>query len=194
VVAPALHRQQVGLDRLGDELVAELQALVRPFDQEAVVQPLHDPGAEVGVEDAVASAGLRGRSRGQPLDQLLERRADQGKGAAVQGPAGGGEEAQDAAALGRAAGDPGEDQLLERRAEREAGQLAPRGEDLLRDERVAAGPLRDEEERRRRGSLALDLGHQLGEVETVERPEVEVRRRVGRARDLGELRQEGVAA
>ena len=194
MVAPALDRQQVRLDRLRDELVADLEPLIRPLDEEAVVDRLDDAGAEVRVEHAVAASRAGRRARRQALDEPLEGRRDGRQLATVQRPAGRGEEPQDAPALRRAAGQAREDQLVERRAERQAGQLAAGGEDLLGDQRVAAGALGDEQQRRGGRALALDLGDELGEVEPVERAELQLGRRVRGAGDRGELRLERVAA
>ena len=152
-----------------------------------MVDRLDDAGPQVRVEDAVAAARPRRRPRRQALDELLERRRDGRQLAPVERPAGRREQPQDAPALRGAAGEPGEDELVERGAERQAGQLAPRGEDLLGDQRVAAGPLGDEQQGRGRRALALDLGDELGEVEAVERAELELRRRVRRAGDRRQL-------
>ena len=183
MVAPALDRQEVVLDRLRDELVADLEAPVRPLDEEAVVDRLHDAGPQVRVEHAVAAARPRRRSRRQALDEPLERRRDRGELAAVERPAGRREEPEDAPALRGAAGEAREDELFERRAEGQAGQLAAGGEDLLGDQRVAAGALGDEEQGRGGRALALDLGDELGEVEPVERAELQLCWRVRRAGD-----------
>ena len=143
--------------------------LIRPLDEEAVVDRLDDAGPQVRIEDAVAAARPGRRPRRQAVDEPLERRRDRRELAAIQGPARGRQEPQDAAALRGATGEAGEDELVERRAEGQAGQLPASGEDLLGDQRVAAGSLGDEQEGRGRRPLALDLGDELGEVEPVER-------------------------
>ena len=177
-----------------DELVSELQAVVRPLDEETAVDRLHDAGPQVRVEDAVAPARPRRRPRRQAIDEPLERRRDGRELAPIERPTGRCQEPQDAPALRGAQGQARVDELFERRAEGQAGQLPARGEDLLRDERVAAGPLGHEEEGRGGRALALDLGDELGQVEPVERAELELGRRVGRAGDRRQLREERMAA
>ena len=120
VMAPPLDRQQVVLDGLGDELVAELQALVLALDEEATVDRLDDAGSEVRVEDTVAATRPGGRPRRQAVDKALEGRRDCRELAAIQRPARRGQEPKDAAALRGATGEAGVDELVERRAEGQA--------------------------------------------------------------------------
>ena len=190
MVAPALDRQQVGLDGLRHELVPDLETVVRPFDEEAVIERLDDAGPQVGIEDAVAPARARRGARRQALDELLEGRCDGGQLGAVQRAARRRDEAEDAAHLGGAAREPGEHELAERRPEGHPGQLAASGEHLLDDERVAPGALGDQEQRGGGRALALDLGDELGQVDAVQRPELDLGGRVGCAVDGGELRLE----
>src|SRR5690349_7067561 len=98
-MAAALHGQQVVLDRLRDELVADLEAVVGSLDEEAVVERLDDAGAEVGIEHAVAAPRARGRSRRDPIDQALEGRRNGRELAPVERSAGRREEAQDTPAF-----------------------------------------------------------------------------------------------
>src|SRR6185437_1171907 len=118
------------------------------------------------------SRSRRGAGR-EAVDEALECRRDDRKLASVEGAPGRGHEPERAAALARAAGEPGQDELVERRPERDPGQLAAGGEDLLGDERVAAGALGNKQQCGRSRALALDLGHELGKVEAVERAELE---------------------
>ena len=61
--------------------------------------------------------------------------------------------------------------------QRRTGQLPPRREQLLHDERVAGRPLGDEEQHRRRRTLALDRADQLRDLRTRQRPEHDALRR-----------------
>ena len=193
-MSPALDRQEVGLDGLRDELVADLEPVVGAIHEEAVVDRLHDARPQVCVEQTLAAPRPRGRPRRHAIDELLERRRDGGQLRAIEGPAGGRKQAEHAPALGITAREPGDDELVQRGAERQPGQLPPRSEDLLGDQRVAAGSLRDQEECGGRGPLALDLGHELGEIEPIQRPDLELRGRIWRAGDRGEVRLERVIA
>ena len=138
-----------------------------------MVQRLDDARPEVGVEDAIAAARARGRARRVPVDEALERRSHGCQLAPVERASRRRKEAQRALAFGRAASEASEDELVERGAEGQAGQLAAGGEHLLGDQRVAAGALGDKQQGRGRRAFALDLGHELGEVESIERPELE---------------------
>ena len=144
-----------------------------------MIERLHDAGTQVRIEHAVAAARRRLVDRGgSPSTRPSNVAATAASSPRSSGRPAGASSRSDAPALGRAAGEAREDELLERGAERDAGQLAPGGEHLLGDERVAARSLRDEQQRGGGRALALDLGDELGEVEPVERPELESRRRI----------------
>jgi hypothetical protein len=117
VVAPALNRQEVGLDGLGNQLVPHLHAFVGPFHEESVVDGLRDTRPQVGIQHAVAAPRAGGRTGWKALDEALEGRSDRGELGAIQRPAGGREQPQDPPALGGTPGQAGQDELVERGAE-----------------------------------------------------------------------------
>src|SRR5438552_8110797 len=128
---------------------------------------------QVGVEDAIAPPRLRGGARGEPVDEALEGLSDRRELPAMERAPRRREEAQHAPALRCPARETRQDELLEAGAERDAGQLPSRRENLLGDERIAAGAFGHEQEGRRGGALALDLRDELSEVESVERAELQ---------------------
>ena len=104
------------------------------------------------------------------------------------------EQAQDAPALLGADRQPGDDELVERAGQRGARQFAAGGEELLGDERQAAGPFGDEEQQAGRRAFALDPLDQRGQLVAVERRQ---RQALGRARaggDRAEVRRPRVVA
>ena len=194
VVPAALDRQQVRLDRLRDQLVPDLESMVGTLQQEPVVDGVHDPGAQVRVQHAVPAPRTGRRARGQAVDEPLEGRRGRRELTAAERHARRRDHSEYAPALRRAAREPSQDQLFERRAEGQPGKLASRREDLLRDQRIAAGSLGDEQERGRGRALAIDLRDEVGEVEPVQRPKLQLRRRIRAARDGRQLRLERMAA
>ncbi len=69
--------------------------------------------------------------------------------------------------------DPAQHQLVQRCRQQGPGKLAPCVEDLLGNQRVATGSLRDEEEERRRGSLALVHLDERPHLLLAKRPEID---------------------
>jgi len=55
---PPLHGQEIFLDCTRDELVPDREAAVAVLDEEAVLEALGDPGDEIGIQDAIAAAGM----------------------------------------------------------------------------------------------------------------------------------------
>src|SRR5262249_42925154 len=167
-----LDWQQVVLDGPGDELMPDLDPAVPELADEAGRDRLLEARPEVRVENAVAAARTGDRARRETVGERRERRRHGRRGPSGEWLGGRREEAQDASRLGAATGHPGEHELAERAAQGHARQLPPPGEDLLGDERLPTGSLGNEQEGRRRGPLALDLGDELGELGPLERSDV----------------------
>ncbi len=79
------------------------------------------------------------------------------------------QQAQDPAAFLGADREAGDDQLIERAGQRRARQFAAGGQQLLGDERQAAGPFGDEEQQAGRRPFALDPLDEGGQLVAIER-------------------------
>ena len=115
------------------------------------------PGPQVGVEHAVAGARPGHGTRRGPVGVDLERGGDRGQLVRPERPVGKRQQAQDPAAL-RASGSPRRAMTSSSNEPRQRGarQLAAGGQQLLGDERKAAGSFGDEEEQAGRRPFALD--------------------------------------
>ena len=221
VVPPPLGRQEVGLDRLGDELVPEADrglgrqrgggarrqrdlvgvAVARDVSRTCRSRARNPCSTASTRPTARSGSRIPPPRRGAPLDRGAGRSALRSNAAEVAARssirdrlAGRRDEAQDPPALRRPLGEPGDDELVERPGQRGAGELAPRRQELLGDERIAARPLGDEEQDRGRRALALDRLDELGELVAVERLERELGGRRGAVGHRGERRPERMSA
>ena len=210
VVTAALARQEIRLDRPGDQRVANAddrigwqarngglvdgRVAVRPFELgKAMLEGVRQAVAEVRLEDAPAAAGCGARTWSRPVRLAFERQRRGRQLLEGERLAGRSQQAQDPPALGRTTGQASDDELVERAGERRAGQLAASGQELLGDQGVASRPFRDEEQDRGRRALALDRLDQPGELIAAERINEQP---FGRAARLGHRRQclvEGMA-
>ncbi len=139
---------------------------------------LGEAGGEIGLEAARAMARARGGpGRQAAAEQRLQLGRRLAESRAVHRALGRCQQAQDAAALGRAAGQPGRDEVGQRSRERRALELAPRGDQLLDDERRARRAFRDQHHDRRRRPLAVDPLDQAGDLAPGERRQVDPDRR-----------------
>jgi len=141
VQGAALHRQQVVVDGLLDERVAE----------------------HVGAGGLVDAEHVAGHGLAQQPHQLLGVLADHRRQELVVDPgAGHGRDLQDP--LGRLGQglDPGQHQVPQ--GQRQPGAVQVGGQQLLGEERVALGAGQDLAEQGRRGRLVQDPGQQLGQV------------------------------
>ena len=108
-----------------------------------------------------------------------------------QRPAGRCEQAEHPPALGRSEREAGDDEVLEPAGQRRAGQLASGRDQLLGDERDAAAPLGEEDERRAGRPFALDPLDEVRQLAAPERLDPESLRRppgVGHRDDVGRQR------
>ncbi len=211
VVAPALAGQQVGLDGPGDQGVAHADdrvgrqaghrgiagglVAVRSFELgEPVFESIGQAMAEVRLEDAAAAPRGRAGAGSRPVRLSLE--GQRGGRQLFQGQrlAGRGEQAQHAAAFGRATGQASDDQLVERAGQRRAGQLTPGGQQLLGHQGIAPRALRYQEQDRGRGALAFDPLDQPGELVPAQGLEQQALRRARRVGHRAERFVEGMAA
>ena len=153
------------------ELVAERRSRPSRSTRKPCSIASAEPAAQVGVEDAVAAPRTRRRSAGagrSVVDLEVGRDAPRAAPASSGRPAG---------AISRRTrrhsreriDQPGDDELVERAGERRRRQLAAGGEQLLGDERQAAGALGDEQQQAGRGPFALDPLDEDGELVAVER-------------------------
>ena len=169
MVARPGDRQQVARHGAPDRGVPERDG-VAGLDQEPVRQRLAAARPQVGVEHAIALArsGHRAWRGAGRVD--LERGGDRRQlGRPPSGRSASDNQAQDPAAFLGADREAGDDQLVERAGQRGARQLAAGGEQLLGDERQAAGPFGDEEQQAGRRPFALDPLDQRGQLVAIER-------------------------
>ncbi len=87
-----------------------------------------------------------------------------------------------------------QDEPREAAPQRCTGQLPSRREQLLHDQRVAGRPLGDEEQHRRRRTLALDRADQLCDLRAGQRPEDDALRRLRPLGESGKVAGERVVA
>ncbi len=188
VVAMPLTWQQVRDDRPPDELVPEVDPRLADLD-EPVLDPLGQPGREIGVDRSLAAAGKARRARRQTsLCGQLVGRGNVGQLRDRQRPARRCEQTEEAPALRGSEREAGDDEVLEAAGERGPRQLAPRRHEFLDDERNAAAPLRGQDERRSGRPLALDPLDEIGELVAPQRldPEALSRpTRTGHGDDVG---------
>ena len=145
-MARSQHGQHVALHGSPDRFVAEADLPVS-LDDEAMLERFGQSRAQVRVEDAVAVTRARARARRGTLALGFERRGDLGKLLWRQGPTGRCQQAQHAAAFGRANGRAGHDQVVEGIGQRRRRQLAPSREQLFDHQRNPTGTLDDQESR-----------------------------------------------
>ena len=108
-------------------------------------------------------------------------------------PAGRGEQPQDAPAFRASEREARDDDVPQRTGQRRAGELASRREELLRDERIPAGSLCDEQQHGRRRPLALDPGHDVDQLVAAQRRELDLGDPGARLEDRVEAHPEGMA-
>jgi hypothetical protein len=192
MVARTLVRQDVELDGAADQLVAEVDRSVRPKDEHSVCDPLFQAGREIRIECALGFSGSRGGTGRRPDCARFVRGRDVGQLIEAERAAGRSEQPENPAALVRSECEPRDHEILERPGQRRARQLPACGQELLREQRAAARPLRDENEDRGGRPLALDALDQPRDVIAAERPDLEALRGPRRLREAGDLRDERV--
>ncbi len=155
VVADAREWQEILLDRLPDELVAEVE-LLAVLDQKSMLDCLRQARGQIGIQHGSTSAwptrGAWRQTRGTRLE-------DHGRGGELgrrQGHAGRCEEPQQAPAFGTADREPCRDELLEAACGGDARQLAPGKQELLGRQRAATRALGHQEQDAGGRSLTLD--------------------------------------
>ena len=180
VHSPALVREQVGGERGGDQLVAYPDpAPGRVIDRawqrhgEPLAKRFLEPGGEVPVQHPVAGPRAARREvslsplarlvRGRHCGQLVGR-----KWALRHG-----ERPQNAATVRGSVRDSAQHELCQRRRQQRPGELTPGVEDLLCDQRIPAGSLRDKEEKRGGWTLALVRLDERAHLRLAQRAEVD---------------------
>ncbi len=196
VMARPLERQEVTVHGPRDQLVAEIERPVER-DEDAVLDGLRDPGRQVRVEVG-AAASRRGRGTGRESPPLiverLERLRDRRQPGRRQRPAGRREQPQGAPAFRSPQREAGDYEVVEGAGQRAARELAAGGDQLLRDERTAAGPLGHENEHAGRGTFALDPLDELGQLMALQRPDLDPLGGPCTLTDPGQARGQRVAA
>ncbi len=127
-----------------------------------------------------------------PLEHQLELGGREGQAGVIHRALGRRQQPQDAAALGRPAGQARRDEVGQRARERRAPQLPPRRDQLLDDERRPRRPLRDQDDDRRRRPFAVDPLDQAGDLAPRERRQVHPDRRPQAGLDDRQVLAQGV--
>ena len=180
VHAPTLVREQVRGKRRGDELMTDPERPRRGAGcrlggrhGEPLPKRLLEARCQITVEHPrAASQAVRGVARRRSL-ALLVRGRHRGELIERERALRERQRAQDAAAVRRSVGDPAEDELCQRGRERGAGELSPRVEHLLDDERVPARPLGHEQEERGGWPLALVNLDQRADLRLAQRADLD---------------------
>ncbi len=193
MVAGPGDRQQVARHGAPDRGVPERDG-VAGLDQEPVRQRLAAARPQVGVEHAIALArsGHRAWRGAGRVD--LERGGDRRQLGLPERTVGQRQQAQDPAAFLGADREAGDDQLVERARQRGARQLAAGGQELLGDERQAAGSFGDEEQQAGRRPFALDPLDEGGQLVAIERRQGQALRRARTGRDRPDVGRPRVVA
>ncbi len=146
---PPLDRQQVGGERLSDELVAHGERVAEVIGRDAEIacgDGLGHAGGELAVQDAAAPERAAGGARGRSRLARVVRGKDGRERLRAEGSGRERQRAQDAAAFRGPPRGPGRDELVERCGERRPGQLTPCGQYLFGHQRAPRGPFGDQQQ------------------------------------------------